>query len=505
MVKNLKPGIFLVTVDCDITTNLLAAKYTAFKPDLEFAGVSLRGALLSYPKAGTAAINGIPVHATPPKKWELLQGTQILTNTNLPSFIIHPTRNGASIYIQPDHLIPRYQLQWDYRPNSYSTDLATALWFHEKHPTCHIAQRENDYDVVIPADYEISSVDWERLGQHNVTTKSKVSSVHVVPIESTNQIQVKAQTTDQAHSLYGIKGEPTTFDKNHLSYNTVKVLDHSKAKNIHPLLQYLHSAHVYHSPVPYVLAEGILKNPKLGQHIKDCKDEWDVYPDFSKLALKWSSIPVDLLEWPLVLHWPDREPLAYVQPKHLAKFFTSVKQAARTHQLDKLIKYRVNTTGDGSNEFGFFVSNKELALAPIRDPKAEQERLAQREQALTTKYGQALPAGWHEHADAKLDTYFDIINKFTAGELIPLEEFKLIPPDTEDIRQPFDSWLREQDLIITCPITRKDYVKNILTIDELAEYPGFFDTLCQACGQKEFLVRVLLSDKIKANILARNL
>jgi hypothetical protein len=503
--KNLKPGIFLVSVECSLTTNLLAEKYVPFKANLMFAGISLRGALLSKKQAGTANIDGIPVVSKAKSDWLTIQGDKVLANTYHPEIVIEPNRRGASIFINPKHIIDRYQLKHSYRLNSFATELDTALWFHAHHPASYITQTDNDFDVVIPKNYQMPTNDWLKLAQHNFTHKKLVSAKYVVPIEGSNQFKLKAHTIEEVLTNYGVKGQLVAREKDKLAFNKLTVLNPMKACKINPILEFIQHAHVYHTPDPHIYPESILRNPRLASHIKQCKEEWNITPDFSRIAFDWQTIPVELLDFPLVTHAMAREPIAFIPPQKLDTYFLPVHTATRTHHLDKIVKYRINLKGNGKPEFGFYVAKKELENAPIKDKQAEKKRIQERADLFQTKYQLPLPENWEEANDQNLHAYFTIQTQLRNGDVIPLSEFQLIPPDTEDVRQPFDSWLRDQDIIVTCPISRRDYIKNIISFDELVDIPGFIDTLCQACGQKAFLARILLSDKVKAHIISQNL
>jgi hypothetical protein len=184
-------------------------------------------------------------------------------------------------------------------------------------------------------------------------------------------------------------------------------------------------------------------------------------------------------------------------------YFTSVRSATHTHYVDRLPKYRLIVPPASEPVSGLFVLNDDIQKAPVKDKKAEAMRLLERQERLTQKHG-TLPQDWERHDDAVLARYFHLQGKVSRGELIDLCKLSVLPSDNESANNhsKFENWLVQQKQVVTCPVTGENYVKDIKTMDELAGLPGFVDLLTEVYGDKSFLARLFMSEKVRALLLS---
>ena len=498
----IEPGIYTIEVQCQIAEGLSANQFNPFNPKLEFAGVSLRGKLLSTDKAGPAQINGFKVAEEPPKNWVDIHGHKgVLVSNPKPELIIVPTRGNPGLYIQTKDLLPRVQVGWDYSQYTYETKLNTALYFYRKYPTCKIKQNGDDLHVVVPQNLALPSEDWKLLEQHNYSGALTATCKKVVPMETNgNYFSVAVSSVPDLTALYGLTGTPESFEGGKLSFHEVRVTDGQKAKLLHPLLEFVANYTIDYSPVRSVTAESLLENPRLLEDNRPL--ELHANKDMAQVSTEGLTIDIKLLDRPLIVQ--DRtkdETLVYLQKAWVDQYFVSVRSAAKGYYVGRIKKYRLIVDATNQPISGLYVARKSLIPAAVRNPKEEAAALKEREYRLTSLHG-PLPTNWEKHKDEEIAQYFELQKRQQNGELLPVESSPVLPPEDDNAHAAFVTWLEEQKCITICPLTGVNYIKAFDSIEELADIPNFIDMLSSAYGDRKYLSRLLLSNKVRSLLTA---
>jgi hypothetical protein len=122
-----------------------------------------------------------------------------------------------------------------------------------------------------------------------------------------------------------------------------------------------------------------------------------------------------------------------------------------------------------------------------------------------------LPENWEQFSTLQLKEYFSLQNRLNEGSITDIRNiYQFLPKDhRDDIEHSlqfhghiFKKWLQKENHLFTCPVTNKEYATNFRSIDDLAEIPGFIDTLKNCIGKDNWILKVITSKKIQECALA---
>ena len=131
-----------------------------------------------------------------------------------------------------------------------------------------------------------------------------------------------------------------------------------------------------------------------------------------------------------------------------------------------------------------------------RDRKQEFQSRKARKTSLESTYGK-LPEGWEKLNDEELKLYFSIQQRLEAGEIVPYKKSPFRISDWGD-EDEMTSWLTEQKLMVTCPISSVDCIPNYTSIDEMARIPGFWPMIKHVFGRTHLFQALITSQKVQA-------
>lgn len=177
------------------------------------------------------------------------------------------------------------------------------------------------------------------------------------------------------------------------------------------------------------------------------------------------------------------------------QFFVSARQASRTHKLEGAARYLIRN-GDGATEEGTWILKTEISKLKLRNRKEELKNRKARKTLLEATYG-TLPENWHKLTDEQIGLYFSIQQRLERGEIIRCDKSRLFPQHWLH-KGEMKSWLGKHGRLFTCPVSALDYMPNFTTVDEMAEIPGFWQTLENIFGESELLRAFMASQKVQA-------
>ena len=183
-------NLFRVEVEkSSVQNDLAASDYVEFSPDLEFAGLSKRGKLLSVPKSkGPARIGGYPlrVEATGAGWIEINDRKTLLLTTDKPDIIVVCNPNchwsGPRINIAVKHIPERFEPVPDSTKlneipgkDVVSGELTEVLHLYTTYPAFRIYSDRFGYHIGIPQGTRLSAQEWKSLKRHIYTGQESAS------------------------------------------------------------------------------------------------------------------------------------------------------------------------------------------------------------------------------------------------------------------------------------------------------------------------------------------
>jgi len=194
-------------------------------------------------------------------------------------------------------------------------------------------------------------------------------------------------------------------------------------------------------------------------------------------------------------------------PHHLvAQFLVPARQAVRTYAVPRSIRrFRVRTQvlnrTTGGDPPGTYYLLEDLQNLARRDLSLELAERRARHKRLVDRYGSALPKGHEKLTEEQIALYFEIQDLVQAGEIIRAEDHPLVP-SIYCARNMLD-WLQKQapHLIMTCPVTHGEYVRQLNGFEDLVDIPGFWHAVESTLGGGVWLRKLVTSPKVQAAAL----
>ena len=551
-ITRIGPWFRLAPIKLEIPKELKLAKFARFDYCLDFAGFSPRGIPLSVKgSAGPAKVGPYPIlDKTPPDWVEFPTPTSgILLRTHQPRLaIIRLVDTGLwreegcdAIAIPRDELseIIEVPKSLHRRPNAteiqieeLSPAVATLLAQHAKQlKVVFIKGRPH---IFIPAGFRFRQDQWELLSRYLISGRGIGCLEETVrkATQSDRLIKIPGTSVAEVMSRYGIgERRPTACDGTNLLFDLVCVNNASKLSRLYPQVKQL-EGRTLRLPSKTVHSSMASRPTRTDDDEDECNSspgglttfplqqsvEAGVIPPDGDLIvdtalehvfLPTGQIRIADLKCPLGIEqeypW---DPAVLLCPHPLiGTYLLSVAQAARTYRVPfNLKRYLVRTVEPGSQKetdlAGAFYLLSDLTTLPRRDLRLERAERKARHQRLVTRYGSDLPSDYEKHTDEELSFYFQLKEWVARGEVVPAADHPLLPSTYR--QRSFVAWLRKAkpDLVVTCPITRKDYVRLLAGMEELAALPGFWKAVEETLGEVTWLRQLMLNQAVRAAALA---
>ncbi len=495
-------GVYrVVNTKLDILRDLSAADYTDFREDLDFAGVSRRGKILSVPGSkGPAAISGYPVHAeTPGDDWVELgdYAAGLLITADTPTALIafcSPCRHAsARMFIPRAHLIDRYEARSSPPDGSEYPDddivtvsAAVAVAFRSRYSTFRIVQTRHGYLLFIPAGTRMAAAEWRHLGRYLFTGNAEGVFAETVPVCAHDSVPFPGKTAKDVEAAFGIVGNPNGYQHGRLLFATFRVLDAIKAATLYPALGHFRGKTIRTHPVSAVTRfkmEDFLQNPQLVA----ISPSISVTPDLTEVLIPSERPPLAHLEFPL----RNSEGRNTLCPQRMVdRFFLSARATSIDYALDKLTRHRLQI-GPGENDLapGRWIFRQDLSTLKRRARRSEAHSRKERRLRMEAMYG-TLPTAWEELTDEEVAEYFRIRALIGANELMEWSSSPVLP-EAWNHRNQIREFLRAQGHVVRCPLTKVDYIPAFRTLDDLASVPGFWPMLEAMFCEKRWLRELL--------------
>jgi len=505
----------------NVQNDLAASDYVEFSPDLEFAGLSKRGKLLSVPKSkGPARIGGYPlrVEATGAGWIEINDRKTLLLTTDKPDIIVVCNPNchwsGPRINIAVKHIPERFEPVPDSTKlneipgkDVVSGELTEVLHLYTTYPAFRIYSDRFGYHIGMPQGTRLSAQEWKSLKRHIYTGQESASLGETV--EETQRgscIWFPGGVLAEVMEKFGISGQPAAYYDGQLGFEKLEVTNAAKAAALLPDFQHfqgktLHATYGGFSNMRVPLPD-LLRNPELFEQMSACYVE----PGLKTVTLGEAKFVLPHLKHPVRrCEWNGKMDGRALCPAHLIeKFFVPLAKASRTHKTEGIQSYQIQTREEfHSYAPGRWVLIEDLAGAEKRDHSEEAKERKERKAGLEQQYGK-MPRGWEKLTDEQVGQYFAIQKKLAAGQLVDVKNSKILPDDFNH-KEALKSWLISRNRIVTCPLTNEAYIVNINTIEELAALPEFYEMLQQLLREKEWLAAIVLSPAIQTAALAESI
>jgi hypothetical protein len=508
------PEIYQVTVKTNkVTRGLSAADYADFREDMEFAGVSVRGKLLSIPKSkGTVNISGYPLKTEHPgNDWVdiscVRDGALLTTKQPTVLAVLTDTHGWQSpmVFVPKSTLLSRFSLRTEIvtaagNEDVAEGDIAAALYFHAHYPSCHIAQSNYALHIVFPKGTELQQQEWERLCRYIYNGKTIAPFSETVPQKEHNCIWFPGVTLQEVQNTYGIEGTPVAFSNQKLGFNRFRIITPAKASKAFPVLEKLgaKSISLNYSFIcrDQFTVETFLKNPRLVEHSSE------IHIDASLTSIRVGNIDAVLpfIDYPLCepAQSNSQSRTTAFCPQHLVdQFFLAAREAGRAYKLDGICRYTINYGGTRVEDLpGQWVLRDDVTGLKARDRRSENQTKQARKEQLEGQFGK-LPKGWEKLTDEQVGQYFLIQDRLVKGELLEFDKSALMPKHWSNVSW-FKTWLLAQTRIVKCPLTSKEYVQNFTSMDELAQVPGFWQALEGGLHEKDWLKALINSRTVQA-------
>ena len=499
---------------------LQASEHVDFSEDLEFAGVSRRGKLLSAPKSkGPAQISGFPLKATAPGDgWlEVTHRDKTLVTTTKPEVCLAFPKNYA--WMSPNVFVARKNLpdRYEAAPDSFSKDsypgedvveseVSEALHFYSHYPNFRICSNRFNYYVVMPKGTRLSAQEWRRLERHIFTGQAAASIEETVTAEERSCMWFQGTEIAAVQAEFGISGRPVAFHDGKLGFDSFRVIDAKKAAKALPEFQRFpgKTIQVGYGSIGGMSAciEDVLRNHRvLGEMDTVCVDP-------KMRCVSFSSIKGILpqIEHPLRrCEWNGKIQNEVLCPANLiSKFFISLREASRKYKLENVRRFTVKT-GEGFHEkaAGLWVLRGDVGATAMRDHQEENKARRERKTEMENKYGQ-LPKGWEKLTHEEIRQYFNIRQRLASGQPIAFQDCPILPKNWQH-RERLRNWLAEQRKVVACPLTKEIYIENVRTVEDLAQIPGFLDVLQDVFEEEEWLRAIILSPAVQALALTESI
>jgi hypothetical protein len=498
------PTLYLIKQESiDYANDLSADKYVAFDENLEFAGISKGGKMLSVPKSPMpASISGYAIKAGLDSQWNEISIGQngILSTKAAPEIILTQLfkRHGLCAYIKKTDMPERYVVKEYNISQGDQTEIYAAIdlsiKYYDKYKEAGIIHTRQNTAVTFPKNMVLSFEEWQELGQHVYTGNKKCMISETVRIGKNAAIFVQSETLSEAEEFYGITGTPICYENGRLGFREITVVDHDKACKIHPCLASIKKACLTICGDLRMDMKDLCNNPRLLAKLPSI----GVYLTFSTVILSYSTFDSSLLDYPIHTQHGYRNkeaPPILVNQNLIKKEFISAKEAARKYKLTANIASY--TLKSNTNISGHWYYRKDLELLETINRKAENQATKERRIALMKKgNGTQLPDGWKNHTDKEIETYFHIQNGLRKDTIISIRDSKVIPQEW-DHAELFCNWLLKHDLAWNCPFTDRSYIHQFKNITELAEVPGFWDVFAETYDDIGWLAKVICCKKVQ--------
>ena len=497
---------------------LPAAKYVPFDENLEYAGLSHRGIMLSKPKSqGPASVDGYLIKKEPPKGWFELYSNDILypINTQKPELLLTKASWGSfDIWMNPANLYQRTKYSEDAAKEfkSYTlldVKLTTAIiQLHARLQDTLFVIDSNCLKLAVPAKAVLNATDWLTLNRYVFTGASTATFKDTVEINDGFGFVIPVRTVSEAESRFGIIGTPNGKENKGLVFREITIQDATKASAYKPVLQHLQgktlqldNATGYHEKTANL--QDLLKTPEiLSKRIV-------ITENFTRVLIKEDlEQNTKTLKAPVIAKTNCYETECIVCPESLvSEYLVATRSGARQMKIPSSAKRRFlfHTFKLDKKTGGTWLLKTEIEGSKPRDLKEEATERENRKLRLEQQYGE-LPDNWRELSDEDIQSYFSLKAQVTRGELVAIDKHPLVP---ENHGQDFENWLNEPAVIkqagkcvFECPISKTTYIRNFTTFDEIAALPRFWEFVVEMFDENEWLQKMVGCKTVQALALS---
>ena len=119
------------------------------------------------------------------------------------------------------------------------------------------------------------------------------------------------------------------------------------------------------------------------------------------------------------------------------------------------------------------------------------------------RFGPDLPADYEKYTDQELSQYFAVKELVARGEMIDITTHPALPRGGYTLPD-FVDWIKtvKPDLVMSCPITRTQYLHSATVLGDLADLPGFWKAVERTVGLSSWLRNLILDPKVRAAAMA---
>jgi len=504
-------GVYHLRVIKNTINWQLKADFVDFDKDLEFAGITNRGKMLSVRNSkGPANIDGYPLQIDPPgEDWMCINcfSSGILLNTNKPT--IMAVRRDMEAYSPTDLYIPKNEILercicrdtsgFD-SVNVVEGQMADIVAFHAENPTWTICITRYLIGLGVPHPVELSREDWSKFNRHIYTSQDHATFENTVPVEEQSCFWFPGTEIQKVEEVYGIEGTPKAFYNDRLGFHSFKILNPEKVAKAYPILQRFPRKQVklevcfnYCNDTIFSVAD-VLHNPRMLENEKII----NVNSLIQTITINNICQKLPLLDYPL----STRKGLL-CKEKLVEKYFIPLREATKRYKLENIESHVVYEPLEhyGHSAFpGRWILRSDVEKLEQRDHKAESRDRKERKKRLEALYGH-LPAGFNKLDDAGVALYSSIQKRLIDGTLEDADASNMIPRDME-LKTKLKECLQKQGMLFKCPLTGKEYITHFESIDDLIRVPGFMQVLEDLVFDTKWFRKVLSSQVLQSIALA---
>jgi hypothetical protein len=538
---------FLLNLDVTIPRGLAIKNHAEFSFQRPFAGLSGGGKPLSCKATtGPAAIGPVPLRPEKPRGWIALPrfgfdakaGLLAVTDKPRIAFFgianvgwhddctclcIHPNDLAPIVEIPSERTEPR---RTDVTIDKLTPDVANLLVRHSKELKVVILGQRNTHEGVtasllasiqddrnpwvrVPASLRLSSAEWGVLKRYLFTGHSYGTVSETTTIgEDDECFRLPGHSVDEVKAKWGVDcGTPSFYDGENLLFKSLDVLQEGKLGRLFPNAVNLRSRRLQSVERRWLNESGYDLCQAYAAGILPAEGVLQVTADLTRIYLPEKDLRIEQFKQPVVVPTNVREDSAVVCPPDLIpKFLVPARRAVRDRVIPRTVtSYCVRTqkvTGPSdADPPGTFYLISDLCNLPSRNLKQERaERLA-REKRLRERYGTALPHNYETLTDEQIECSFTVQALIETGEIIEAERHPLLPTSYRVMG--IVRWLQKEapHLVVVCPVTNKVYVRQVGSMEDLADIPGFWQAVESALGEGPWLRKLIISPKVQTAAL----
>lgn len=491
---------FVLHYNLDLADDLSCVGLKPFDPSLKFAGRSKRGnKILCFDKPGPARIGGVDVVIKLPSGFLCVDGcNNIPLSTPNPRLVIYVAAYNEYLCIHKDDLLPRFKIR-EYGKiapgkETESLKLDVALALHRKYKNIIMAQTSWDYSCYIPLELNMTDAEWESVERKLVHGKAVGAYKHTVEISQNNPTTLwfSGLSLAEIKNTWGVTGLAEYFSKGRIGFEWVKILDPIKAGKQHKLFGLYPEVRTVDRSMNYfeIPVESFLRGPFRDSKVISVSDS-----KLDKVCIPRTDETISCLTTPI---FDTNSQKVYCPAKLVDTALMPMTSASRKYDCRDAEKFNLRTKiKEDSNSNAWYLDVRSLSKLPLRDKKAEKERL-EKLTAEVEAAGFEIPKNLAKHTQKEIDSFLDLRRRVQAGELILEENCPYIPHQAD---HDFHEWLEDRKMLHICPITSDAFVKNIQSIDELVNLPKFMEELETLVGDMDFFKQLMLSDKFRAKFI----